>query len=390
MDGRKIIFQPGKPQDHLGLRCHGNRIVGIVAGSQAAHVGIRTGWIIYEVNGQQQADNSIAIYKNIEKTSCVGKPTKIHFIPSTRHNKKKTPMEELKNQSFFFLAPYASAQDDYAACSLILSYVCGLITDDLVYIIVKYCQSFGSISSFLKEYNLKLNDTVWKLGNKRINDNHCLTIADVLGKSETLKRLALGTNQIGDMGVQHLANVLNGKGYAQEISFKAGRIGIKYVANKIALVVENSQASLGGVQPNWIIHKVNGVVQGNKQEDINLAIKKTQTLGKNTVIEFLRYNIRTSLTTLSLRRNRIGNHGAATLAEAVKVNYTLEELWLNSNHISDDGANALARALYENTILHCLALYDNKMNDTGICFLNKAKSSRDAPMTYGMFWPRQL
>ena len=52
----------------------------------------------------------------------------------------------------------------------------------------------------------------------------------------------------------------------------------------------------------------------------------------------LKYN--TSLTTLELNDNRIGDDGAAALGECLKYNTSLTTLNLSGNKIGDDGAAA--------------------------------------------------
>jgi len=68
---------------------------------------------------------------------------------------------------------------------------------------------------------------------------------------------------------------------------------------------------------------------------------------------------KTSVTSVSLQGNKIGDEGAKALAEALKVNSTVEKLYLHGCGIGDDGAAALAEALGSNTSLKHLGLYAN-------------------------------
>ncbi len=52
-----------------------------------------------------------------------------------------------------------------------------------------------------------------------------------------------------------------------------------------------------------------------------------------------------------LGSNKIGDEGAKDLAEALKVNTSLEMIDLGSNKIGDEGAKDLAEALKVNTSL---------------------------------------
>ena len=55
--------------------------------------------------------------------------------------------------------------------------------------------------------------------------------------------------------------------------------------------------------------------------------------------------------TLDLRRNRIGDGGALSIAKALQRNTKLRKLWLDDNAIGDEGAKALASGLRQNRAL---------------------------------------
>ncbi|KAG0064941.1 hypothetical protein BGZ89_008736 [Linnemannia elongata] len=87
------------------------------------------------------------------------------------------------------------------------------------------------------------------------------------------------------------------------------------------------------------------------------------TLTRDKVI----FNIvaNSTLTSLDLRNNLIGDNGAQALAEALKTNSTLTTLKLWSNSIGPDGARALSEALKTNSTLTTLDLLDNSIGDHG-------------------------
>jgi hypothetical protein len=61
----------------------------------------------------------------------------------------------------------------------------------------------------------------------------------------------------------------------------------------------------------------------------------------------------------------IDDNGAKQIADALKVNKSLEELILNNNKIGDDGAKAIANALKVNRSLKILDLDRNEISDDG-------------------------
>ena len=94
------------------------------------------------------------------------------------------------------------------------------------------------------------------------------------------------------------------------------------------------------------------------------------------VAEILKSN--TSVTYVRLERNKeIGDEGAKALAEALKVNATVEELSLWKCGIGDDGAAALAEALRANTSLTKLNLMCNDgIGEQGKQLLRNAVAGR--------------
>ena len=73
--------------------------------------------------------------------------------------------------------------------------------------------------------------------------------------------------------------------------------------------------------------------------------------------------------------NRIGDVGAAALADALAVNSSLRVLWVNSCGIGAVGWRAIADALKTNSSLESLVMANNKIGDAG------ASASTDALAT---------
>ncbi len=73
----------------------------------------------------------------------------------------------------------------------------------------------------------------------------------------------------------------------------------------------------------------------------------------------------TALTNLNLFNNNIGPNGTKDIAGALEKNTTLTNLNLSSNNIGVDGAKYLAGALLKNTVLEILDLGINNIRDNG-------------------------
>ena len=92
--------------------------------------------------------------------------------------------------------------------------------------------------------------------------------------------------------------------------------------------------------------------------------------GANSLAHALRVN--TSLSSLDLHGNTIGDEGANSLAQALRVNTSLSSLDLDSNFIRNEGANSLAQALRVNTSLSSLDLSQNYIGNEGANSLAQA------------------
>ena len=82
------------------------------------------------------------------------------------------------------------------------------------------------------------------------------------------------------------------------------------------------------------------------------------------------------MTTLDLGRNAIGDEGAKTIAEALKVNTFLTTLNLGHNAIGDEGAKTIAEALKAHIFLTKLVLNGNSIGDKLINDIQKLVSNK--------------
>jgi hypothetical protein len=130
------------------------------------------------------------------------------------------------------------------------------------------------------------------------------------------------------------------------------------LSNLGALSSEDFQKVIDALKKNTTITTL--YLSGNNIGDKG-AEKLAKALEKNTTI-----------TKLSLRSNNIGKAGAEVLAQALKENKTLTELDLGWNNIGDEGAEKLAEALKNNETLTTLDLSDNNIGEVGAKALAEA------------------
>jgi len=103
---------------------------------------------------------------------------------------------------------------------------------------------------------------------------------------------------------------------------------------------------------------------------LNLYGNKIGNLGLGKLSEAIRVNRK--LLSLNLEANEIGNEGIIHLADALTHNSTLIRLNLSSNNISDEGALALSKMLVHNSSLKVLSLLVNEIEDSGISALKNS------------------
>ena len=95
---------------------------------------------------------------------------------------------------------------------------------------------------------------------------------------------------------------------------------------------------------------------GKSLELVDLTVDRRHFFHRLFSTLFLALKVNTSLTSLNLDGNSIGDEGANSLSEALRVNTSLTSLDLRDNSIGDEGAHSLSEALRVNTSLTSLDL----------------------------------
>ncbi|OAQ23034.1 hypothetical protein K457DRAFT_1911315 [Linnemannia elongata AG-77] len=101
------------------------------------------------------------------------------------------------------------------------------------------------------------------------------------------------------------------------------------------------------------------------------------------IVEKLKTN--STLTTLDLFNNSIGDSGAVVLSKALKTNSTLTTLDLSGNSIGDKGAVALSEALKTNSTMTTLDLSGNSIGDKGAVALFEALKTNSTLITLDLW-----
>jgi len=158
---------------------------------------------------------------------------------------------------------------------------------------------------------------------------------------------------------------------------------VSSVAVKELAIAENNLTSeVANELSNMMYHLVKLDISSNKLDEhaavvLSEAIKKTKTLiilninnnkikatGATVFADSLEYN--TSLKVLYMNSNDIGQDGATGMAKAIAGNNTLQWLDISNNYVGCDGAVALSEAITASNSLEALDISDNGIKFKGI------------------------
>ena len=110
--------------------------------------------------------------------------------------------------------------------------------------------------------------------------------------------------------------------------------------------------------------------------NLNLSLNSIGDDGASSLSKALKAN--SSLTSLNLSSTSIGDAGASSLSKALKANSSLANLNLSINSIGDAGASSLSKALKANSFLTDLDLSDNSIGDAGASSLSKTLTANSS------------
>ncbi|MES2676856.1 MAG: hypothetical protein V4612_00880 [Pseudomonadota bacterium] len=278
---------------------------------------------------------------------------------------------------------------------------------------------------------LETNETLTSLilGFSKIGDEGARAVAKALETNKTLTSLSLEHNQIGDEGAQALAEALKTNTTITNLYLDKNHITDEGFIKILVAVVENLEShikisfsdplhqevfdKLMRIKAENLIalehqdpHKLSSdqvvlIFNQIKAERLEVEISsRIKVITHDGVCRLRAYHLldpygykkvlkniakilqpNTTLTSLDLTRNEIGNEEVIAFVETLKTNTVLTQLWLSENKIGDEGVIALADALETNTTLTSLGLSDNEIGDEGVIALAEALE-KNTTLTY--------
>ena len=196
--------------------------------------------------------------------------------------------------------------------------------------------------SLKKNRNLE----ILELFQNNIEDAGATALGEAMEVNKTLLFLGLGHNHIGSIGAKALSEGLKNNTTLKEL-----------LLHKNNLEHEGVEALSQRFMKNCHLEKLQ--LSSNKIDDSDATILFPSLTSKNQ-----------KLMVLNVGNNLIGERSVNFIGEMLKTNTSLKELLLNSNRIKN--IEPLTEALYINTTLTTLNVADNLLGDVDALMLSKA------------------
>ncbi|KAM9337131.1 LOW QUALITY PROTEIN: leucine-rich repeat-containing protein 34 [Symphorus nematophorus] len=258
------------------------------------------------------------------------------------------------------------------------------ITDEGVGHLAEILQEDGSA---LRSLDLRFND---------IQADGAEVLAKSLQCNSSLRSLRLSGNKIMNRGAMQLASMLQVNGSLQELQLASCDLATQSViafaivlkSNKTLRSVDISRPLLFSQQEEWAVHFSEMLAVNSSLVELHLGTMGMTDTGMERLTDGLRLN--NSLRYLDLRCNRVTRDGVRHLAEVLKQHPTLEIIDLSSNRIEDEGAVYLSEAVaWPGCVLRELSVSRNNIRTEGLLSLAQAMKV-NTTLNHIYIWGNQL
>ncbi|OWF43081.1 leucine-rich repeat-containing protein 34-like isoform X2 [Mizuhopecten yessoensis] len=239
----------------------------------------------------------------------------------------------------------------------------------------------------LKYLNLMCND---------IESEGAEAIAKALHKNESLRVLRLNGNKIGNRGGMCFAQMLQVNKILEALDLGDTDMTIEAVIALPTVLFRNSTLKALNVnrplifscQEETTVHFAKMLKVNTSIEELHLQKYDMRDFGATRLAENLMANM--TFNYLDLSCNRITRDGTKELAKVLKNNTSIKILDLGFNRLEDDGAMHLAEAIATyNTTLETLVVASNGIGNKGLCALADAMKT-NTTLTSIFIWGNKL
>ena len=242
---------------------------------------------------------------------------------------------------------------------------------------------------------------IFDISNDSICDDGATAIGNSLRHNISLQQLNISHNNITDRGIEVIAEAIQTNSTLQNINISKNHISTEGLLYFMEAIKKNYTLQQVNITHNnvtrsgftsikhcieTLLHPIQIITSWNEINEGGKLVTKISTScalvdieedvwpfnmcdGDHLVMclsECLKEDYTVQKVDLDNRfKNEITSEGAKLIAEAIKVNKTLQELDISHNNISDDGAAAISDALKSNNLLQILNMSSNNINDKG-------------------------
>ena len=234
-----------------------------------------------------------------------------------------------------------------------------------------------------KNFDCDMTKNELFLASHGLEDVDMLSVAPLLKKMAALESVVLSRNEIGDKGMEHLADSLGSAPRLKTLELNILNIsfmGMGCVARGLNTMtaLRELNMSRNPIGNNGMEHLANGLEKHIPLAMLDLGDAQIGDKGMEYLARAL--HKMTALEILKLNSNEVGNKGMEALSTALDNLTQLKNLQLKNNSIEDDGVEHLSGALHSMKTLEVLNLSANNFGDGGLFFLQRPLEMKPTPL----------
>ena len=215
-------------------------------------------------------------------------------------------------------------------------------------------------------------------GNRAVTDIGLMALGESLKRNRALKRLDVSHCGIGDQGVKSLASVLEMNGSLEEMNLSGNRavtdIGLMTLGESLKRnrALKRLDVSHCGIGDRGMMSLASALEMNSSLEWLNMSGNRAVTgFGLMVLGESLKSN--GALKTVNISYCDIDDYGVKSLASALEMNGSLEELNLSGNRaVTGVGFMAMGESFKRNRGLKSLTISHSGIDDQGVKSLASA------------------
>lgn len=237
-----------------------------------------------------------------------------------------------------------------------------------------------SLDEIIKE--LEVNDnslTQLAIMNRHIDYKYALALADAITTNPSLTSILIYDSHLDPFGAAALAAALETNNKWETLELDRNEIGDEGAMKFAKALKVNTSLTLlkcydNNIGPDGGIGLAKALTQNRTLTSLDLGSNGIRAAGAGAFANALQSN-NSSLASLNLWGNQIGDEGTVELASSLRYNSALTELNLGYNNFYLEGTEAIAEALKDNKALMRLDLPNNHLTDGIISIADMLKSN---------------